>query len=163
MGFIAMKALSGGLVGNVPAAFAFIRQYDNVVPIFGIQHEWELDEFIALDANPPKMDDEMRAVIAKDRKELAGEFCRSCGYCMPCPQGINIPTAGRIHLLATRSPYQQFLTKQYRDEQKLVDNCIHCGQCASRCPYHLDTPAMLASQAKKFWAWAEEHRSEWTD
>ena len=78
-----MKALSGGLVGNVPAAFAFIRQYDNVVPIFGIQHEWELDEFIALDANPPKMDDEMRAVIAKDRKELAGEFCRSCGYCLP--------------------------------------------------------------------------------
>ena len=65
MGFIAMKALSGGLVGNVPAAFAFIRQYDNVVPIFGIQHEWELDEFIALDANPPKMDDEMRAVIAE--------------------------------------------------------------------------------------------------
>ena len=163
MGFIAMKALSGGLVGNVPAAFAFIREYDNVVPIFGIQHEWELDEFIALDANPPKMDAEMRAVIAKDRKELAGEFCRSCGYCMPCPQGINIPTAGRIHLLATRSPYQQFLTKEYRDEQKLVDNCIHCGQCASRCPYHLDTPAMLASQAKKFWAWAEEHRSEWTD
>ena len=72
MGFIAMKALSGGLVGNVPAAFAFIREYDNVVPIFGIQHEWELDEFIALDANPPKMDAEMRAVIAKDRKELAG-------------------------------------------------------------------------------------------
>ncbi len=163
MGFIAMKALSGGLVGNVPAAFAFIRQYDNVVPIFGIQHEWELDEFIALDTNPPEMDDEMRQVIAKDRKELAGEFCRSCGYCMPCPQGINIPTAGRIHLLATRSPYQQFLTKKYRDEQKLVENCIHCGQCASRCPYHLDTPAMLASQAKKFWAWAEEHRSEWTD
>ncbi len=163
MGFIAMKALSGGLVGNVPAAFAFIRQYDNVVPIFGIQHEWELDEFIALDTNPPEMDDEMRQAIAKDRKELAGEFCRSCGYCMPCPQGINIPTAGRIHLLATRSPYQQFLTKKYRDEQKLVENCIHCGQCASRCPYHLDTPAMLASQAKKFWAWAEEHRSEWTD
>ncbi len=163
MGFIAMKALSGGLVGNVTAAFAFIRQYDNVVPIFGIQHEWELDEFIALDTNPPEMDDEMRQVIAKDRKELAGEFCRSCGYCMPCPQGINIPTAGRIHLLATRSPYQQFLTKKYRDEQKLVENCIHCGQCASRCPYHLDTPAMLASQAKKFWAWAEEHRSEWTD
>ena len=163
MGFIAMKALSGGLVGNVTAAFAFIRQYDNVVPIFGIQHEWELDEFIALDTNPPEMDDEMRQVIAKDRKELAGEFCRSCGYCMPCPQGINIPTAGRIHLLATRSPYQQFLTKKYRDEQKLVENCIHCGQCASRCPYHLDTPDMLASQAKKFWAWAEEHRSEWTD
>ncbi|MFR5868815.1 MAG: aldo/keto reductase [Acutalibacteraceae bacterium] len=163
MGFIAMKALSGGLVGNVPAAVAFIRQYDNVVPIFGIQHEWELDEFLALDANPPALNDELWAVIEKDRKELAGEFCRSCGYCMPCPQGINIPTAARIHLLATRAPYQPFLTKKYREEQKLVENCVHCGKCASRCPYHLDTPSMLAAQNKKFWAWAEEHKDEWTD
>ena len=81
MGFIAMKALSGGMVGSVPATFAYIRQYDNVVPIFGIQHEWELDEFLALDKNPPTVDEEMLALFEKDKKELGSEFCRACGYC----------------------------------------------------------------------------------
>ncbi len=162
MGFIAMKALSGGLVSNVRAAFAFLQQHE-VVPIYGIQHEWELEEFLALEANPPQWDQTMRAAVEKDRAELSGEFCRSCGYCMPCPQGINIPTAARVHLLVTRSPYQQFLSKQYRAEQARVDDCLECNLCASRCPYHLDTPLVLKRQNAKFWQWAEEHKAEWTE
>lgn len=47
MGFIAMKALSGGLITNSAAAYAFLAQYDNVLPIWGVQRERELDEFLA--------------------------------------------------------------------------------------------------------------------
>ena len=55
-------------------------QYDNVVPIWGIQHEWELDQWLELTVRDPKLTPELQAVIEKDRKELAGNFCRSCGY-----------------------------------------------------------------------------------
>ncbi len=158
MGFIAMKALCGGMVANVPATFTFIRQYQNIVPIYGIQHEWELDEFLALDKNPPALDDAMQHIVDKDRQDLASEFCRACGYCMPCPVGIEIPTSGRVYLLATRSPYQRFLTDEFLAVQKRVEDCIHCNQCAQKCPYGLDTPTMLAHQHAQFMDWYREHK-----
>ena len=82
MGFIAMKGLSGGLLNNAQACCAFMNQYDNVVPIWGIQHEWELDQWLALAEKAPRMTPELQAVIDHDRQELAGNFCRSCGYCL---------------------------------------------------------------------------------
>ena len=66
MGFIAMKALSGGLITNSAAAYAFEAQYDNVLPIWGVQKESELDEFISYIDNPPVMNEELQAVIDHD-------------------------------------------------------------------------------------------------
>ena len=83
MGFIAMKALSGGLITNSAAAYAFEAQYENVLPIWGVQRESELDEFISYIKNPPEMTEEIKELIARDREQLSGEFCRGCGYCMP--------------------------------------------------------------------------------
>ena len=87
MGFIAMKALAGGTINNSSAAYAYMLQFDNVLPIWGIQRGWELKEFLNYEKQPPALDDGLRAVIEKDRRELAGNFCRGCGYCMPCPPG----------------------------------------------------------------------------
>ena len=150
VGVIAMKAISGGLITNVATSFAFLRQYDNVVPIWGIQRMSELEEFIALEKNPPALDDAMWEIIKKDRKELAGGFCRACGYCMPCPAGIQIPTAARIVLLMNRSPYQKFLTDEFRKQMDLIEECQDCGQCKERCPYELDTPELLRQNLKGY-------------
>ncbi len=143
MGFIAMKPLSGGLITNARAAFAFLWQYENVVPIWGIQRMSELEELLALDADPPALDDEMRAVIEADRRELAGDFCRACGYCLPCSVQIPIPMAARMPLLLRRMPYQQFLSDDWRAKMRLIEQCTECGACRERCPYGLDTPALL--------------------
>lgn len=143
MGFIAMKALAGGLITNSAAAYAYISQFDNVMPIWGVQHEYELDEFLAHMQNQPALTDELLAQIEADRKELQGGFCRSCGYCMPCPMEINIRQCARMSLLIRRSPYEQFLSEDWQKEMAKTESCTGCGQCMSRCPYSLNIPSLL--------------------
>ncbi len=143
MGFIAMKALSGGLITNSKAAYAYLDQFDNVLPIWGIQRMSELEEFLSYNDNPPKMTDELNQIIEKDREELSGDFCRGCGYCMPCPVGIEINNMARMSLLLRRSPSQLQLTEEMQKKMKKVEDCLNCGQCKSKCPYGLDTPALL--------------------
>lgn len=143
MGFIAMKALSGGLITSARAAYAFMVPYSHVLPIWGIQRERELDEFLECDRFVPEMDQELRAVIEHDRAELAGEFCRGCGYCMPCPAGIEINNCARMSLMIRRSPSDAHLTGEAREKMKKIEDCLHCGQCSAKCPYGLDTPALL--------------------
>ncbi|APC39057.1 aldo/keto reductase [Clostridium estertheticum] len=150
IGLIAMKALSGGLITDASSAFAFLRQFDNVVPIWGIQRETELDEFITLEKNPPLLDDIMWSIINKDRSELSGDFCRGCGYCLPCPAGIEIPTSARISLLLKRAPYQGFLDDSFKEKMELINNCINCGHCKNHCPYKLDTPNLLKRELKSY-------------
>ena len=150
MGFIAMKALSGGLITDSAAAYAFAAQYDNVLPIWGIQRERELDEFISYIDNPPAMTEELKALIAHDREELSGDFCRGCGYCMPCPAGIEINNCARMSLLLRRSPSELQLTLEVQEKMKKIENCLHCNQCKSKCPYGLDTPALLAKNYEDY-------------
>ena len=144
MGFIAMKGLSGGLITNSAAAYAFEAQYDGVLPIWGVQRETELDEFLSYINDPPRMNDELRAVIEKDRAELCGDFCRGCGYCMPCPVGIEINDCARMSLLLRRSPAAAHLSPEGQAKMKKIEDCLHCNQCRNKCPYGLDTPALLA-------------------
>ncbi|MDR2889110.1 MAG: aldo/keto reductase, partial [Lachnospiraceae bacterium] len=96
VGFIAMKGLSGGLITRADAAYAWLAQYDQVLPIWGIQREVELDQFLLFATQPPVLSDELQAVIARDQAELKGNFCRGCGYCMPCPAGIKINNCARM-------------------------------------------------------------------
>ncbi len=150
MGFIAMKALSGGLITNSAAAYAYLAQYDNVLPIWGVQREAELDEFLSYIDNPPAMTEEIKALIDKDRAELLGEFCRGCGYCMPCPAGIEISMCARMSLMIRRAPSADYLGEVWQEKMGKIEACLHCGQCKGRCPYNLDTPALLAKNLEDY-------------
>lgn len=150
MGFIAMKALSGGLITNSAAAYAYLAEFPNVLPIWGIQREKELDEFLSYIDNPPEMTKELEEVIAADRKELLGEFCRGCGYCMPCPAGIEINNCARMSLLLRRSPSELQLTKEVQEKMMKIKDCIHCNKCKSKCPYGLDTPNLLQKNLQDY-------------
>jgi len=150
VGVIAMKALCGGLLTHAAVAFAFLRQYENTVPIWGIQRMSELEEFIALDANPPELDAAMQADISRDREELAGNFCRACGYCLPCPAEIPIPMAGRMSLLLGRMPYQQFLSDDWHEKMHRINDCVECGKCRERCPYDLPIMDRMKEAAEIF-------------
>lgn len=162
MGFIAMKALSGGLITNSAAAYVWQSRYDNSLPIWGVQRETELDEFISYINNPPKDDDAIAAVIEQDRRELSGSFCRGCGYCMPCPMGIKINNCARMSQMIRRSPSESWLTLEWQAEMERITQCIHCNSCVKRCPYELNTPELLVKNLEDYRrlakAYNEEHR-----
>ena len=143
MGFLSMKALSGGLITNAAAAYAFQAQFPETLPLWGVQRESELDQFLDFVKNPPVMNEELSAVIERDRRELSGEFCRGCGYCMPCPAGIEINNCARMSLLLRRSPAAPYLTPQWQEKMKKIEDCRHCESCKKKCPYGLDTPELL--------------------
>ncbi len=142
MGYIAMKGLSGGMLTNSKACMAFMHQF-NVLPIWGIQREHELEEWLRFFKEDVEMNDELKAVIEADRKELLGEFCRGCGYCMPCTVGIQINQCARMAPMIRRSPSANFLSEHWQAEMMKIEQCVDCGLCKSRCPYELDTPNLL--------------------
>lgn len=158
MGFIAMKGLAGGLLTNARACHAFMNQYDNVVPIWGIQTIGELQQWLAVAKEDPHMDEELSAVIAADRKELAGTFCRSCGYCMPCTVGIEIRNCARMNMLLRRSPWQQYMTDEWYAKMQKINDCVNCRICVSKCPYGLDQPSLLKEMLRDYNEFYATHR-----
>lgn len=143
VGFIAMKGLAGGIINNSKAAMAYMTQFDNVMPIWGVQRETELEEWLSYMDSTPQMDDEIRAFMEKEHAELAGDFCRGCGYCMPCPAGIQINNCARTSLMLRRAPSKSWLSEEWQAEMKKIEGCLHCNQCMSKCPYELNTPELL--------------------
>ncbi|WP_415945950.1 aldo/keto reductase [Selenomonas montiformis] len=143
VGFIAMKGLAGGLIHRSEAAMAYIGQFGNVLPIWGIQRETELKEWLSYMRETPGMTEELSEYISRERQELSGEFCRGCGYCMPCPVGIQINQCARMSLMLRRAPSKAWLTPEMQAEMKKIENCLNCRQCTKKCPYELDTPALL--------------------
>ena len=143
VGFICMKGLAGGLITNSAAAMAWMGRFDNALPIWGIQRESELDEWLSYMDETPAWTPEMAAFVERERAELAGSFCRGCGYCMPCPMGIQINNCARMALMLRRAPTTNWLSEQWQAEMAKIEDCIHCNQCAAQCPYELDTPALL--------------------
>ena len=147
---IAMKGLSGGLITDAAAAYAFMMQFDNVIPIWGIQRESELDEFIACQNTTPSLDERAKRVIEKDRVELSGEFCRGCGYCLPCPAGIGIPLAARMTAFIKRASEKFYLGDSCREAMRYAADCTNCGQCTTKCPYGINAPKLIRESWEVF-------------
>ena len=143
VGFICMKGLAGGLINNSRAAMAFLTEHPWALPIWGIQHMSELEEWLAFMDETPAYDDEIRAFVEGERLELIGDFCRGCGYCMPRPVGIEINNCARMSLMLRRAPSAGWLSEHWQTEMAKIANCLHCNRCSSKCPYELDTPALL--------------------
>ena len=142
VGFIAMKAMGGGLIKNSKASYAYINQFNNVLPIWGIQKLSELEEFLSYDENTV-LDNDLKDIIEKDKKELGENFCRGCGYCMPCPEEINISLCSRMSLWIRRFPTEPNLDERTQEIIKKTLDCVECYECVDKCPYELDIPELL--------------------
>lgn len=150
IGLLGMKGLCGGILSNARAAFAFLRQYKNIVPIWGIEKLYELEEFLQYENEPPELDEILLKEINKDKEEFSSSFCRACGYCLPCPAGIPIPMAARMKFLLGRMLRDTFVTPFWQDNMKKISDCTGCGRCKANCPYELDVPVLLKEHQDYF-------------
>lgn len=159
MGIIAMKGLAGGAISSAKAAAAFMGLHPSLLPIWGIQHMHELEEFLEYGKNPPEMTEELKALVAKDKEELSGNFCRACGYCMPCtaaPQ-MEMNTTMRMYFNLRRMPPEQFLDEKWQKQMLMIEKCINCGVCKKRCPYGLDCPVVLKRNLEDYRDFCKQH------
>jgi len=142
VGFIAMKAMGGGLLKNAEASFAFMNQYSNVLPIWGIQHMSELSQFLSF-PDDLIIDESLKSLIEQDKEEVGDNFCRGCGYCMPCPEDINISLCARMSLWIRRFPTEPNMDEKTQEIMEGTKDCIECYACVDNCPYELDIPRLL--------------------
>ena len=155
MGFVAMKPFAGGLLSNAGASYTFYKENPYALPIYGFQFDYQMEEVLGFETAPPCAE-EAKAVIAKDRAELTGNFCRNCGYCQPCPIGIRVDLVTRMPYNLKRMPVASLLTTEWKDIVMATEACILCGQCAAKCPYQLDPPSHFEDVRQDFMKQYEE-------
>lgn len=125
------------------------------VVLSGMNDEAHIDENlrVAGEASPGSFSDEERALIGRVRDEyrrLMKVGCTGCGYCMPCPAGVDIPgvfASYNAHALFPHDPAGKF---QYigrhgglMGEKTAAGLCRKCGKCAKACPQALPIPALM--------------------
>jgi len=142
VGLIGMKPLGGGLLERADLCFGFLQQHPDVVPIPGIRAKKEADEIIELYASPKSLSKADLIEIENIRSVLGEKFCHRCEYCMPCEQGVQIPSVLIFQAAANRLP-REGVTAWLGKAMESVAECIECGECEQKCPYNLPIADLL--------------------
>ena len=137
VGFFAMKPMGGGLLESAAAAFQYLRQYADAIPVVGIERVSEMRQIVELYAQPAGLTPALQAEMERIRGELGTVFCRRCDYCQPCTAGIRISMVMNVPGMLRRMPLDQVLGEGMSALVEAVDACQDCGECESRCPYKL--------------------------
>ncbi len=136
VGFIDMKPMGGGLLEDAVIAFKYLRRFPEIVPIPGIERIEEMEEIVGIMEGPAELTDVERAKLVRLREELGNRFCRRCGYCMPCPEGVPIRSLMILDSIIKRMPPER-LVGGWEETIAKVDDCVDCGECETKCPYDL--------------------------
>jgi predicted aldo/keto reductase-like oxidoreductase len=137
LGFIVMKPLCGGQYDNARLAMKFLNGYPDLVPIPGIERVEEIEEIVSLVESRATLQGAERAEAEAIAASLGKLFCRRCGYCQPCPQGVAITLAMTFDGALKRMPPERLAESWAPAVAKVPDQCIACGECEKKCPYHL--------------------------
>jgi len=143
VGFIAMKPLAGGMLGNVAIAFKYLLQFPEVIPVVGTEKVHEIDEIIQVFEGPWEMTEAEQKEMLRLKKELGTKFCRRCDYCQPCTEGIHISQVMTLESWLKRVPPDTLFSGWVADGFEKAVNCTECGDCEARCPYGLPVTAMV--------------------
>jgi len=147
LGFIAMKPLGGGMLSDANLCIKYLLQFDSVVPDPGIQRLEEIEEIAEILAGTWELTPKEWHAIERLRVEVGTRFCRRCGYCEPCPQGVRISTVMNVRSFWQRIPAERLADGWLADAVASAGQCIECGECEEKCPYQLPIREMLVENA----------------
>ena len=151
IGFIAMKPLAGGAIEDASLALRDICANENVtVVIPGMAEEKELEQNLKACLDKAPLSEEEQKAVEKIREQLGSNFCRRCNYCAPCTVGINIPSVFLFAGYLERYDLGEWARDRYASLAVKASACVECGECETRCPYHLPIREMLKKCAQEF-------------
>ncbi|MCL6580996.1 MAG: aldo/keto reductase, partial [Firmicutes bacterium] len=171
LGVVVMEPVRGGLLASPPEA---VRRVLEAAPVGRSPAEWALqwvwnhpEVSLALSgmstmeqvaenvgaaacSGPGTLTPEELAVLDAARAEWLGTGwipCTGCGYCRPCPQGVDIPSCFDVYNRYLTMPGRRPRIREWYSrwpQEKRAESCAACGQCRDRCPQHLAIPDLLA-------------------
>lgn len=151
IGFICMKPLAGGAIEDAALALRYVcANPDVTVVIPGMADPAELTQNAAAVADVSPLSQQEQARCQQIRDSLGTQFCRRCNYCQPCTAGINISSCFLFDGYYSRYGLQEWAKSRYLSMEKTASDCVDCGACEQRCPYHLPIRQMLKATAGKF-------------
>lgn len=151
LGVIAMKPMAGGALKNGTLAMRFIAENKNITSLIpGMADLNEVEENVKAIENFSGLKEEEVKNCIKIRKELGESFCRRCGYCAPCPNGIDIPFNFILRAYYENYDLKDWAIDRYKSMKSHAEDCRECGICEGRCPYNLPIRKMLKDVKKTF-------------
>ncbi len=147
----ARKILTDAKPGSTPAewAFRYVASFPRVMTVLsGMGSMRDLDENIATFTEAKPLSDAERKTLDKALLAYRGSFgipCTACRYCMPCPEGVDIPVVfGHYNQYKLTGSLRGF-ERNYAnmEEGTRIDSCIQCGLCMEKCPQHIAIPDEL--------------------
>ncbi len=159
MGFIAMKSMAGGVIENASIALKFFSKFPDVLPIPGIEKSSEIEEFVHILEAGEEMTEAERHEMQQTKQEVGSTFCRRCEYCQPCTAEISISTVMHFPSIMKRMPPHRALTGRFATVMEKAAECVRCGDCEKRCPYHLPIMEIVEKNAK----WYQTEKRKYND
>lgn len=143
VGFIAMKPFGGGVLTDADLCIPFLLQYPRIVLDPGFERTEQVEQVVSIAEKPATLTDRQNELIRELRDELGTRFCRRCGYCEPCPEGVNISFAMNLPSFFKRFPEERLMAGSFADRAATYSGCTDCGQCEEKCPYELPIREMM--------------------
>jgi len=137
------KALIGELKGSAfpttaMAAIKFALDDEAVSTVIpGMGSLKNVEENVAVGRTRAVLPESLKKKLIAQAGKLGEGFCRSCGYCLPCSQGISIPDVFRFEGYYARYGLKRWAREQYAGLSVKAEACIECRECLPRCPDHL--------------------------
>lgn len=157
--FIDMKPLAGGAIEDAELALRYVcANPDVTVVIPGMYSPEEAEQNVAAVTDESPLTEEEKIKIAAVRDALGTNFCRRCNYCQPCSAGINISGIFLFAGYLQRYDLGEWGYGRYQTLSAKADDCIECGECESRCPYHLPIREMLKKCDQDFKEFEAKHQ-----
>ena len=145
IGMIVMKPFAGGRLDNANINLKYLLKNPNIIPIPGMEKVEEIRENVRIAKGDYKLNKIENKLMNELKNSLNKKFCRRCGYCQPCPEGVKIPVVLRSESFINRMSKSQLNDTDHWSYQALTSGyeCINCGKCIEKCPYNLNIPELI--------------------